>query len=94
MNNIELLRSHKQLINKITEILHKYDFNQSTDLYIPTEKPDTLMLNIYDCSKNTTIYIIITEKEYLINKGSVNKPIKTKYVKEAKALQKLIFYDN
>lgn len=94
MNNIELLKSHKQLMNKIVEILHEYDFNQSIDLYIPTEKPDKIMMNFYDCNKNAMIYLVITEKECLINKGSVNKPIKTKYVKEAKALQKLIFYDN
>lgn len=94
MNNIELLRRHKQLTDLITQILNKYDFNPSEDLYIPTETPDTIMINFYDCDENIMVYIAITNKECIIINKDTNKTIKTKYAKKAKEIQKLIFNDN
>ena len=92
MKNIELLRSYKQLKDKIVKILHKYDFNPSIDLYIPMRKPDTILVNFYDDDTNAMIYLSITKEKYIIKEE--DKPLKIKYSKEAKAIQKLIFYDN
>lgn len=94
MNNIELLRSYKQLKDKIVEILHKYDFNPSIDLYIPMQKPDTILVTFFDCDTYTAIYLNITKEKYIITTEYRDKPLKTKYSKEAKAIQKLIFNDN
>jgi hypothetical protein len=94
MNNIELLRSYKQLKDKIVEILHKYGFNPSMDLYIPMQKPDTILVTFFDYDTYTTIYLNITKEKYIVTTEYRDKPLKAKYSKEAKAIQKLIFNDN